>query len=65
MRLIVGGLDATVIDINREAAAKLNCHHELKIVPGASHLFEESGKLDVVQKAAADWFTDHMTGAQP
>lgn len=63
--LIVGGLDATVIDINREAAAKLNCHHEVKIVPGASHLFEEPGKLDVVQRAAADWFTEHLAGAQP
>ncbi len=47
------------------AAAKLDCHHGFKIVPGASHLFEEPGKLDIVQEAAADWFTDHLTGAQP
>lgn len=63
--LIVGGLDTTVIDINREAAAKLNCRHEVKIVPGASHLFEEPGKLNIVQKAAADWFTDYLAGALP
>jgi putative phosphoribosyl transferase len=61
--LIVGGLDTTVIDINRQAAEKLNCRHDVKIVPGASHLFEEPGKLDIVQEAAADWFMDHLAGA--
>ncbi|GGY76828.1 dienelactone hydrolase family protein [Marinobacter zhanjiangensis] len=63
--LIVGGLDTTVIELNREAAAKLDCPHEVKIVPGASHLFEEPGKLELVQQAAADWFTDHLAGAHP
>jgi putative phosphoribosyl transferase len=61
--LIVGGLDTTVIDINRQAADKLNCRHDVKIVPGASHLFEEPGKLAMVQEAAAEWFTDHLAGA--
>ncbi|MFO8141011.1 MAG: alpha/beta family hydrolase [Marinobacter sp.] len=62
---IVGGLDTTVITLNREAAAKLDCHHEVKIIPGASHLFEEPGKLDIAQQAAADWFTDYLAGTQP
>ena len=62
---IVGGLDTTVITLNQEAAAKLNCHHEVRIVPGASHLFEEPGKLDIAQQAAADWFTRYLTGTQP
>lgn len=63
--LIVGALDTTAIKLNREAAAKLTCHHQIKIIPGASHLFEEPGKLDIVQQAAASWFTDYLTGTFP
>lgn len=62
---IVGGLDTTVIDLNREAAARMGCHHEELVVPGASHLFEEPGKLEIVQQAAADWFMDHIAGTNP
>lgn len=54
--LIVGGNDGTVIDLNRRAAALLDCPKELVIVPGASHLFEEAGALEHVARHAADWF---------
>ena len=46
--LIVGGHDPVVIELNKEALARLNGPKELKIVPGATHLFEEPGTLDQV-----------------
>jgi pimeloyl-ACP methyl ester carboxylesterase len=55
--LIVGGLDRTVLQLNREAAERLRCPHHLVVVPGASHLFEEPGTLDEVARLAGDWFT--------
>jgi putative phosphoribosyl transferase len=61
--LIVGSLDSVVIDLNREALNALKTEAKLEIVEGASHLFEEPGKLDVVSRLAADWFTSHLPGA--
>jgi len=58
--LIVGGLDYPVIEMNREAYARLRCEKELKIVPGATHLFEEPGTLEEVSRLAADWFQKHL-----
>jgi putative phosphoribosyl transferase len=58
--LIVGGLDAPVIGMNREAYNWLRCEKEVKIVPGASHLFEEPGKLEEVARLAAEWFQKHL-----
>jgi putative phosphoribosyl transferase len=58
--LIVGGLDAPVIKMNEEAYAWLRCEKELKIVPGASHLFEEPGKIEEVARLAAEWFKTHL-----
>jgi pimeloyl-ACP methyl ester carboxylesterase len=55
--LIVGGRDQIVLDLNQEAARRLQCPHELVVVPGATHLFEEPGALDQVARLAADWFT--------
>lgn len=54
--LIVGGADTTVLALNEEAAAQLRCPHELAIVPGATHLFEEPGALERVAELAGDWF---------
>lgn len=54
--LIVGGRDSAVIDMNRSAAEKLRCEQRLEIVPGATHLFEEPGKLEAVAELAAQWF---------
>jgi len=58
--LIVGGDDTPVIKLNEEAYAWLRCEKELKIVPGASHLFEEPGKLEEVARLAAGWFKTHL-----
>jgi len=54
--LIVGGADAAVLGMNEEASARMRAKHEIVIVPGASHLFEEPGKLEQVAALARDWF---------
>lgn len=58
--LIVGGNDDVVIELNRQAAAALRAPHELVIVPGATHLFEEPGTLEQVAALAGDWFMRHF-----
>jgi dienelactone hydrolase len=59
--LIVGGNDDVVIDLNAAALEQLGAAvKELVIVPGASHLFEEPGKLDEVARLAADWFGRYL-----
>jgi putative phosphoribosyl transferase len=60
--LIVGGADAGVLELNQEAAARLQCPKRLTVVPGATHLFEEPGALDEVARLAADWFSQHLLG---
>lgn len=60
--LIVGGDDEPVITMNRDALEKLKCSDKkLVIVPGATHLFEESGTLEQVARLAAGWFAQHFT----
>lgn len=54
--LIVGGNDDVVIRLNQDAYAQLRCEKELKIVSGATHLFEEPGKLEQVAQFASEWF---------
>ena len=58
--LIVGGNDAPVIEMNREAVERLRVEKELKIVPGATHLFEEPGALEKVARLASDWFVWYL-----
>ena len=62
--LIVGGNDTAVIDLNRTAYRELRAEKELKIIPGATHLFEEPGTLEQVATAAARWFERHLTGTR-
>ncbi|WAT18738.1 alpha/beta hydrolase [Aurantiacibacter sp. MUD11] len=62
--LIVGSLDGMVIDLNRAAAEPMTCKHELAIVPGAGHLFEEPGTLDQVVDLATGWFLNHLPERQ-
>ncbi|HEY7743537.1 MAG TPA: dienelactone hydrolase family protein [Burkholderiales bacterium] len=61
--LIVGGLDGPVIGMNRRAAEALECEHRVEIVPGATHLFEEPGKLEKVAQLARTWFRRYLGGA--
>lgn len=58
--LIVGGLDAQVIELNREAEKKLLGIHKVEIVPGATHLFEEKGTLEMAAELATDWFKQYL-----
>jgi putative phosphoribosyl transferase len=58
--LIVGGADDVVVELNRDAAARLRCEHRIEIVAGATHLFEERGALQTVASLALDWFGDHL-----
>ena len=60
--LIVGGWDEVVIELNREAQAALRCPNALEVVPGATHLFEEPGKLEEVARLAQRWFVEHVGG---
>jgi dienelactone hydrolase len=61
--LIVGGDDAPVITLNQKALAQMRCRKELRIVPGATHLFEEPGALEQVSTMAAEWFARHFRSA--
>jgi putative phosphoribosyl transferase len=63
--LVVGGADTVVLDLNRAAAALLTCEHELAVVPGATHLFEEPGAMEQVASLASSWFTTHFAAAGP
>ncbi|MDH5588834.1 MAG: dienelactone hydrolase family protein [Gemmatimonadota bacterium] len=60
--LIVGERDPIVLDLNRKALEELKGPRELKVVPGATHLFEEEGALGTVARLAAEWFTEHLAG---
>ena len=59
-RLIVGGRDNIVIVLNRRALAQLACEKDLQLVPGATHLFEEPGTLELAARLSADWFEKYL-----
>ena len=58
--LIVGGDDDVVLGLNRQAATEMQCRWELVVIPGATHLFEESGAMELVADRAAAWFERHL-----
>jgi pimeloyl-ACP methyl ester carboxylesterase len=63
---IVGERDEQVLDLNRQAIARLDPHTErrLQIIPGATHLFEEPGTLEQAADLASRWFLDHLPSAE-
>ncbi|MBZ0156059.1 MAG: dienelactone hydrolase family protein [Alphaproteobacteria bacterium] len=61
--LIVGGDDTVVIGLNRKAYELLKAEKQLKIIPGAAHLFEEPGALEEVARLATEWFKKHLVPA--
>jgi pimeloyl-ACP methyl ester carboxylesterase len=63
--LIVGGADAPVIEMNRQAMRRMHAPVSLEIVAGATHLFEEPGALEEVSRLALEWCRRHLNGAQP
>jgi pimeloyl-ACP methyl ester carboxylesterase len=58
--LIVGERDKHVLDLNRQAYARMHCTRELVVVPGATHLFEEPGTLEKVAEVAIEWYRRHL-----
>jgi dienelactone hydrolase len=61
--LIVGGDDEPVVTWNREAGRQMRATVDIAIVDGATHLFEEPGALEEVQRLAADWFRRYLRAA--
>ena len=65
--LIVGGYDTPVIQMNQEALDRLQQlsaqkgEKELVIIPEATHLFEEPGKLELVAELASKWFARFLS----
>jgi putative phosphoribosyl transferase len=57
---IVGGYDPTVLELNRQALARMHCSKALHVIPGAGHWFEEPGALEEVAKLARAWFTKEL-----
>jgi len=58
--LIVGGNDFSVISLNRDTLMYLGGERSLEVVPGATHLFEEPGALEMVARLARDWFLRYL-----
>ncbi len=59
--LIVGGEDPVVITLNERAAERLAGTRSVRVVPGATHLFEEPGALEAVAVLASQWFNKHLS----
>lgn len=57
---LVGGLDGVVIGLNQKAYDQLPAEKKMHIIPGASHLFEEPGKLEQVAGISASWFNKYF-----
>ncbi|MFC8130257.1 hydrolase [Streptomyces sp. NPDC057302] len=54
--LLAGGRDTEVLRLNRETANRLRTLSRLRVIPGATYLFEEPGALDEVAAVSARWF---------
>jgi dienelactone hydrolase len=57
---IVGENDRTVLKLNRDVYQKLQTEKDLRIIEGASHLFEEPGTLEQVANITSKWFSDYF-----
>ncbi|MFM8269282.1 MAG: phosphoribosyltransferase family protein [Pseudomonadota bacterium] len=57
---IVGGHDEVVLRLNRQAFDKLKCKKRLEVIPGATHLFEEPGKLEQVAKLSVEFLNKNI-----
>jgi dienelactone hydrolase len=59
--LLVGGEDWGVIELNQDALELLQTTKQIMIVPGATHLFEETGALEDVANFAEKWFSQFLS----
>ncbi len=62
--LIVGGDDFGVIELNKQALARLRAPKAMEIVAGATHLFPEQGAMEVVIALATQWFERYLAEPQ-
>ena len=54
---LVGSNDPHVLELNENALKDIKAEKKkLKLIPGATHLFEEPGKLQQVARIASGWF---------
>lgn len=58
--LLVGELDFQVLTLNQQAFEHLNCQKSLRIIGGATHLFEEQGTMTQVADLSLKWFLEHL-----
>ena len=58
--MLVGGDDTEVIELNKQALDLMSAEKKLIIITGATHLFEEPGKLDEVAEFSVDWFKRYL-----
>ena len=56
----VSSLDNDVLQLNKKAFMQLNCEKKLEVVEGATHLFEEPGKMEIVSQLAGSWFEKYL-----
>ena len=63
--LIVGGEDEPVLSWNHAAAAKLTCVHDVAVIAGATHLFEEPGALEEAARLGCTWFARYFSEEKP
>jgi pimeloyl-ACP methyl ester carboxylesterase len=63
--LLVGGSDVGVMELNEHALARLEGLKDIRIIRGATHLFEEPGALEEVSRLAAEWFARYLGAAGP
>ena len=59
--LIVGERDRQVRELNQQARNSIQALADLRIIPTATHLFEEPGTLEQVAEQAGDWFHAFLT----
>jgi putative phosphoribosyl transferase len=63
--LIVGGADTQVLQLNRDAAARLAAEHEIAVIAGATHLFPEAGALEQVVERSVGWLARWLPPPRP
>jgi pimeloyl-ACP methyl ester carboxylesterase len=62
--LLAGEKDPVILGLNKESLKLIDAPKALKIIPGASHLFEEPGALEAVARESSEWFKTHLGKSQ-
>ncbi|MEA5507152.1 alpha/beta hydrolase [Halotia wernerae UHCC 0503] len=59
--LIVGENDLPIIAMNEDTLAQIPAQNkQMKIIPGATHQFGESGTLEEVGRLSSQWFKRYL-----